>query len=230
MSSHRTPATTPNLSPDGASERRVGQILAATRLVGPLAVLVTGILVAGFLLLLPGSSPDSQWPRQLALGSLLVSPGGAVRLEVSVARICQGEPGSSEALRNLGVLGEVAGNIADLNAELTDLYEDMDNRVARQIMRLAQKTASLKILYDVAAGINQAESIDELVLRYLRVIKEMVNGHAATVRLAMADGSWHLLGSRLRDAADGPVPVRDGALAGGYPVLQRGTLMLGWRW
>jgi len=162
MSSHRIPANTPSLSPDGASERRVGRILAATLLVGSLAV-----LVAGFLLLLPGSSPDSQWPRQLALGSLLVSPVALmvfvwclrswllrpwVRLEVSVARICQGEPSSSEALRSLGVLDEVAGNIADLNAELTDLYEDMDNRVARQTMRLAQKTASIKILYDVAAG------------------------------------------------------------------------------
>ncbi|MEA3275834.1 MAG: histidine kinase, partial [Pseudomonadota bacterium] len=73
--------------------------------------------------------------------------------------------------------------------------EDMDSRVARQTVRLAQKTASIKILYEVAAGINQAEGLDDLLLRFLRVLKEMVNGRAATVRLVMPDGRRHLVGS-----------------------------------
>jgi two-component system nitrate/nitrite sensor histidine kinase NarX len=71
----------------------------------------------------------------------------------------------------------------------------MDNRVARQTMRLAQKTASLKILYDVAAGINQIQELDELLLRFLRVLKEMVNGRAATLRLATPEGAQRLVGA-----------------------------------
>jgi len=67
------------------------------------------------------------------------------------------------------------------------------------------------------AGINQAESIDDLVLRYLRVTKEMVNGRAATVRLAMADSSWHLLGSI------GP----DGALRYDYEMLPMDLCLCG---
>jgi len=112
-----------------------------------------------------------------------------------VSRISQGEPGASEALRDVSVLDEIARDIGALNAELTELYEDMDSRVARQTMRLAQKTASLKILYDVAAGINEADGMEELLLRFLRVLKEMVNGRAATVRLMMPDGTPRLVGS-----------------------------------
>jgi two-component system nitrate/nitrite sensor histidine kinase NarX len=118
-----------------------------------------------------------------------------VHLEDSVARISQGEPGASETLGDAGVLDRMARDIGSLNAELTELYEDMDSRVARQTMRLAQKTASLKILYDVAAGIHQADGIESLLLRFLRVLKEMVNGRAATVRLVMADGTRRLIGS-----------------------------------
>lgn len=200
--------TSPRPQPRG--DRRVLAILGEARVSGPLLLLAAGLAGTFVLLLLHYRAPDSQWMQNLSLAVLLVSVAALVlaglrlrselllplvRLEASVARINQGELGSSEALRDAGVLGAIAGDIATLNAELTDLYEDMDHRVARQTMRLAQKTASLKILYDVAAGINEAESVDELVLRYLRVIKEMVNGRAATVRLVMPDGSRHLVGS-----------------------------------
>ena len=49
--------------------------------------------------------------------------------------------------------------------------------------------------YDVAAGIHQADSLEALLLKFLRVLKEMVNGRAATVRLVMADGSRQPIGS-----------------------------------
>ncbi len=191
-------------------DRRVLQVLHATRVVPPLLVLSCGLLATFVSLLLHSRTPDSAWLQSSSLLFLLVSLGGlaltglrlrrqlllpVATLEESVARISQGEPGSSGALRNMGVLDAIAGDIGALNAELTDLYEDMDNRVARQTMRLAQKTASIKILYDVAAGINEADGMEELLLRFLRVLKEMVNGCAATVRLVMPDGTRRLVGS-----------------------------------
>ncbi|MBB1126977.1 GAF domain-containing sensor histidine kinase [Thiospirillum jenense] len=118
-----------------------------------------------------------------------------VNLEHTVARVCQGEPGASESLCHAGVLTTMARDISSLNAELTELYEDMDARVARQTLRLAQKTASLKILYDVAASINQAEGLEAMLLRFLRILKQMVNGRAATVRLLFTDGKQQLIGS-----------------------------------
>ncbi len=184
--------------------------MSAARLPAPLLALSVGLLVSLCLFLLHWRVPHSGLIPVLGVGFLLASLCALVlaglrlhsqvlrplvNLEDSVARICQGEPGSSDALQSLGVLDEIARDIGSLNEELTDLYEDMDNRVARQTKRLAQKTASIKILYDVAAGINEAQSLNELLLRFLRVLKEMINGRAATVRLVLPDGARRLLGS-----------------------------------
>ena len=208
MRLHKTTAVGPPNRVHG--DKRILKILGAARMAGPLSMLVAGLVATFALLLLHSRLPGSEWLQNLSLLFLLMSLGALllagfrlrsqlllplVALEESVARINQGEPGASDALQNAGVLEDIAGDIATLNAELTDLYEDMDIRVARQTLRLAQKTASLKILYDVAAGINAAQSTNELLLRFLRVINEMVNGRAATVRLVMADGSRHLVGS-----------------------------------
>jgi two-component system nitrate/nitrite sensor histidine kinase NarX len=127
------------------------------------------------------------------LHRMLLRPLG--KLRASVQRVCQGEPGASRALQDMGILDGLARDISSLNDELTELYEEMDSRVARQTQRLAQKTASLKILYDVAATINEAEDLEDLLLRFLRVLKQMINGRAATVRLTMPDGTERLVGA-----------------------------------
>jgi len=192
------------------STRIVGMLHSA-RLVAPLLVLLLGlgstVLVAAFM---PTGGVPMQMATPVLLASVLAVLVGVVvtgfrlrrhlllplvRLESSVAQVCQGEPGATLSHEDTGVLTNMVEDIDSLNEELTDLYEDMDSRVARHTTRLAQKTASLKILYDVAASINQAGNLDELLLRFLRVLKEMVNGMAATVRLVQEDGRMRLVGS-----------------------------------
>ncbi|WP_295408955.1 histidine kinase [uncultured Thiocystis sp.] len=206
-----TPNTTRSDSHPPLDASRVHAILRATQLAIPLLTVAIALTAALILLATQWIWPELVWRPWLLLAAFLLTGtlGLTVawmrlrrqlliplaRLEHSLSRVCQGEQGASEALRETGVLGRIAQDIRSLNEELTDLYEDMDNRVARQTMRLAQKTASLKILYDVAAGIQQTESVEELLLRFLRVLKEMINGRAATVRLVMADGSRRLIGS-----------------------------------
>jgi two-component system, NarL family, nitrate/nitrite sensor histidine kinase NarX len=201
------------LAAERGAEVEASQVARVLRSAGLAMPMLWGLaaLVAGILLMtLQGARPHLGWVQPLALAVFLIALLAAllawsrlrsqlllplVRLEHSLSRVCQGEPGASDALDDAGVLAQVARDIRSLNEELTDLYEEMDNRVARQTMRLAQKTASLKILYDVAAGIHQTESVEELLLRFLRVLKEMVNGRAATVRLVMPDGSRRLVGA-----------------------------------
>lgn len=190
--------------------RRILRLLRAARLLGPLLLLLATLVTALGLLLLTLLIPGLAWPKWVCLGFLLAGLLAAVRmlhrldtqllrplvtLQASVAGVSQGEPGASRTLGNVGVLEDMAQDIAMLNAELTDLYEDMDSRVARQTLHLAQKTASLKILYEVAAEITRADTLDQLLLHFLRVLKEMVNGRAATVRLVPADGRPRLVGS-----------------------------------
>lgn len=108
-------------------------------------------------------------------------------LEQIVNQVCQGEPVASKGHEQTGVLSSMARDIDSLSEELTDIYEDMEVRVARQTARLAQKTTSLQVLYDVAVGINQSENLDELLLEYMGVFKRMVNARSATVHLVLPD-------------------------------------------
>ena len=190
---------------------RILRMLWSARLVMPLSILMLGmggtLLVATLLSM--GMVQHPQAVRLLAVSVIAALFGFLVtarrlrkqlleplaRLEDSVAKVCQGEPEASLSHEDTGVLARMVEDIDSLNEELTDLYEDMDSRVARHTSRLAQKTASLKILYDVAASVNQADNLDALLLRYLRILKEMVNGMAATVRLVQEDGHMRLVGS-----------------------------------
>jgi len=191
-------------------DRRVREILQATGLTPPLWVLASALIGLVVSLAVLSVRPELSWARWGLLGvtALAVVAVALVwrrlrdrllrplaRLERSLTQVCQGEPGAGDSLTETGVLQGIAQDIRSLNEELTGLYEDMDDRVARQTRRLAQKTASLKILYDVAAGIHQTESVEELVLRFLRVLKEMINARAATVRLVLPDGTRRLIGS-----------------------------------
>jgi two-component system, NarL family, nitrate/nitrite sensor histidine kinase NarX len=187
------------------------RILVAGRLLGPLGFLVVS-LMGGFLLsllLMMGVGGSSHLaPLFLFVGLLGTLAGvmGAqrlyaqllrplVRLEQSVADVCQGQPGVTMPLRNAGVLGTVMRDLDSLSDELTEVYEDMDNRVARQTRRLAQQTAALKLLYDVAAGINQAARVDDLLMHFLEVLKQLLNGRSASVYLTTPEGRSRLMGS-----------------------------------
>ncbi len=189
---------------------RISRIIRAARLVVPMLLIVSGLLAAlavtGLQLVLPVFPSLYGW---LFIALLLILTGVLLagfrlyrqllkplaKLESSVAHVCQGEPDGITNDGGMGVFDNMARDIDSINEELIDLYEDMDSRVARHTTRLAQKTASLKILYDVAASINQGKELDDLLLQFLRVLKEMVNGKAATVRLVTLDGKMRLVGS-----------------------------------
>lgn len=187
------------------------RILVVARLLGPLGLLIGSL---GFSLVLALLSFSGLLQQHSLAGLFLVSSSIAfvaalvatwrlrnqllqplAELEQAVADVCEGEPWSNLPLETVGVLGPVARDLDSLSGELIDLYEDMDNRVARQTRRLAQQTASLKILYDVAANITQVDDIEELLMRLLRVVKEMLNGKAATVQLSTTSGQMRLVGS-----------------------------------
>ncbi len=190
---------------------RAWRILTGARLIVPLATLGLGLLLILLVMVAQaaGMGEAQSLTRVLALAaaaSLLAFVialfrlraqliGPLARLEDSVSKVCSGEPGATLALNDTGVLDPMVSDLDSLNEELSELYEDMDSRVSRHTTRLAQKTASLKILYDVAASINQAQDLEQLLLRFLRVLKEMVNGVAATVRLEQPDGSLRVVGA-----------------------------------
>lgn len=189
----------------------IWQVLRSGRLLLPLLVLSGGV-VAGSLITLFGLFDQGLGQTSmylLAVAGALALFGLAafmlqmkrqlleplVALETSVARVSQGEPGATLPDSDTGVFTGMVQDIDSISEELMDLYEDMDSRIARHTTRLAQKTASLKILYDVAATINQVEDLDELLVRFLRVLKEMVNGLAISAKVVQLGGRMRLVGA-----------------------------------
>jgi len=186
-------------------------VLVAGRMILPLTLLIAALLllmlvapllfawevapelILSFLLFCAGAAVASLAVGLVRLRNQLLSP--LVQLEQLVADVSRGEPWSTLVFESVGLLEPLAKDLDSLGSELIDLYDDMDTRVAQQTKKLGQQTAGLKILYDVAASINQMNDIDELLMRFLRVLRDMIHGTAATVQLVSLEGQMRLVGS-----------------------------------
>jgi len=85
--------------------------------------------------------------------------------------------------------------INNIASNLQELSEDMKNQVKKQTDFIKQKTQSLEIIYDVAASINAARDLDDLLTRFLHTLKDVVQARAAVVRLIGEDGNMRLVSS-----------------------------------
>jgi len=86
-------------------------------------------------------------------------------------------------------------NINELSDKVLRLSSDMQLEVDKQTKRIAQKNHVLEVLYDAAASINISKNLEDLLLRFLPTLKEVVQAKAATVRLTNFDGQMRLIGS-----------------------------------
>ncbi|MFV1982370.1 MAG: histidine kinase [Thiohalomonadales bacterium] len=85
--------------------------------------------------------------------------------------------------------------INNIASNLQELSEDMKSQVKKQTDFIKQKTQSLEIIYDVAASINAARDLDDLLTRFLHTLKDVVQARAAVVRLIGDDGNMRLVSS-----------------------------------
>ncbi len=198
-------------APPPVGEASILHILLGGRLLLPLATLllalVGGVVTAVLLYMKPERSGELfPWLLALLCLALITALVGAVRLrsqllkplvrlEQSVAKVCQGDPLNTLPFEHVGVLGSVVRDFDSLSGELTEIYADMEERVDHQTRRLSQQTASLQILYDVAASINQVGDLDALLIRFLRILHDLVRARSASVYLVIAEGRTRLVGS-----------------------------------
>lgn len=82
---------------------------------------------------------------------------------------------------------------------ITDDYQALSRvqqqRLSRQEKYIAEKKRHLGVLYEVASCINRADSLEDLLNRFLLTLKEVVNAEAATVRLLDKDDKMRLVAS-----------------------------------
>lgn len=102
------------------------------------------------------------------------------------ARLPQSDqPDFSELYEDINALGE----------RLESLSLDLQSEVEKQTQRIQQKTHSLEILYDIAANINAARDLEDLLTRFLHTLKDVVDARAGTVRLLTDGGNMQLIAS-----------------------------------
>ena len=110
-------------------------------------------------------------------------------------RVREGDLGARIPTGQQGEFALLAADINRLSDELQQLAQDMERRVQTQTGRLAQKNQSLEILYDMAASLNAAHDLDDLLARFLQTLMKVVSARAATVRLLTDDGYMRLVAS-----------------------------------
>jgi two-component system nitrate/nitrite sensor histidine kinase NarX len=110
-------------------------------------------------------------------------------------RMRGGDLGARLPLPPAGELRRVAEDVNDLGQSLQRLSEQMDREVLRHTESLAQKTRSLQVLYDVAASVNLFNDLDDLLVRFLHTLIDVVKAKAAAVRLLDKDGQMRLVAS-----------------------------------
>lgn len=94
-----------------------------------------------------------------------------------------------------GDLRELGGDINAIGEFLQGLSHNLDEEVRRQTERIAQKTNSLQVLYDVAASLNASRDLKDLLTRFLYTMRDIVNAKAGTVRLLTDNNQMELVAS-----------------------------------
>jgi two-component system nitrate/nitrite sensor histidine kinase NarX len=84
----------------------------------------------------------------------------------------------------------------DANADDGSRAARAGPRAQTQAVRLARKTQSLDILYEIATSLSQPGSLEQLLDGFLDTFIELIDARAASVRLATADGNTRLIASR----------------------------------
>ena len=97
---------------------------------------------------------------------------------------------------------KLAFHINRLSEALERLSNDMDEVVWRQTERLREKNASLELLYEVAASINQLDSVDEILRVSVQSIMEVVEARGSMVCLRDAAGQMSVV-VRIGECPDG---------------------------
>jgi len=94
-----------------------------------------------------------------------------------------------------GEFAVLAKDINELGEDLRSLSREMDEAVHSQTQRLAKKTRDLEVLYEVAANSNNTTDINDLLIRYLGTLHNLLRAEKSTVRLLTPDDNLILIGS-----------------------------------
>ncbi|MGB0721021.1 MAG: histidine kinase [Gammaproteobacteria bacterium] len=211
--------------------RRQPGCLVRNRLLAPTLGIVAGLLASAAFTIALLLSPERAVPMAaLALASLVFTAvmTGFLLLRVDTGlvrhlhqirewarQMHSGDLSARVPVPEAGDCAELATDINRLGEEFMLLSYDMENQVNKQTHRLEENARQLQLLYDVAAGVNMANDLDDLLTCFLHTLMEVVHADAGTVRLLTEDGRMRLVATigfdeKDQDASDAaPEEVKD---------------------
>jgi two-component system nitrate/nitrite sensor histidine kinase NarX len=185
--------------------------LTASRLLVPLtvlAVILVSLVVGGFLMLKYPEWAGRLLTAQIVLLIIALAVYGVMLFQIQqylmkplahlrdwAQQMRSGKLGTRIPVPAHGEFAALARDINSLGEALKTLSGDLDIQVMKQTERLAQKTRSLEVLYDVAASINVSRDLDDLLSRFLHTMCDVVDARAACVRLLDDQGMMRLVAS-----------------------------------
>jgi len=97
--------------------------------------------------------------------------------------------------QGMGELQQTSSDVNNLMNYLETIFDDMEFEVKRQTAQFEQRNRSLQLLYDIATGISTSRDLNDLLIRFLHTMRDIVNAEAGMVRLMDDNGEMNLVSS-----------------------------------
>lgn len=85
--------------------------------------------------------------------------------------------------------------INTITQNYSELAEKQRQHMSRQEAHIKRKSYHLQVLHDVATAINRAESLEDLLHRFLNTLRNVVHAEAATIRLLDGENNLRVVAS-----------------------------------
>ncbi len=136
--------------------------------------------------------------RSVQMGLIVLSVAGTVtliylmfllvvrpvsRLDEGMRRMEQGEFDIRLPIESKDEFGSLAGGFNRMASRLSDLYRNLEAKVAEKTQTLEQKNQELSTLYEIAALLNRPGTLEEMCREFLSRLIDKVGADGGAVRL-----------------------------------------------
>jgi two-component system, NarL family, nitrate/nitrite sensor histidine kinase NarX len=106
------------------------------------------------------------------------------RLQAGLARVQQGELSARVEISSGDEFGALAAAFNSMAATLQNLYQNLELKVQEKTLRLQSESARLSALYDAAAFVARADSLDALAKGFAQQLRRVAQADASAIRWA----------------------------------------------
>ena len=122
---------------------------------------------------------------------LVVRP--VIRLDEGMRRMEEGDFDTRLPIESRDEFGSLAGGFNRMASRLSDLYRNLEYKVADKTRSLEQKNQELSLLYETAALLNRPGTLEEMCRQFLSQLVSNLKADGGAVRLVEHDtGKIHL--------------------------------------